>query len=112
MNYFTKTVYGDQWGFYLIDANDNTIADENAEAETDTESKEVYFRPEGVRMSTVKHEIFHVFFSYTLTNTANLDSLQTEEVCAEMYSYRDKQMAALSEEVLAELIKLRDSKDE
>jgi hypothetical protein len=111
MEYFTKTICEDKWTFYLVDDDDNVIADEDAEAETDLEKQEVYFRREGVTLKTVKHEVWHIYMGYTYTDTANLDSLQTEEVSAQLYSNKDDKMRELSEEIYQKLVKLRDQED-
>ncbi len=110
MDYFSKVIYDDKWNFFLIDDDDNTIADENAEAETDADKKEVYFRREGVALGTVRHEVWHVFKHYCYTHSANLTDVQEQEVSAELYSYQGKRMDKFSDEVLEELIKLRDGK--
>ena len=108
MDYFQKVIYDDTWSIYLVDENDNVIADENADAETDIEKREVYFRRNGVTLLTCRHESFHILFSYSFTDSANLDSLQTEEICCELYAYQGKKIDNLAEEIYTELVKLRD----
>lgn len=110
MDYFSKIIYDDPWNFYLVSEGDNTIADENSEAETDIEKREVYFRRSGVTLLTVRHEMFHLVFSYSFSDTANLDSLQTEEMCAEMFAYQGQKILKLSDEVYLQLLQLRDKK--
>jgi hypothetical protein len=110
MEYFSKTIYDDKWTFYIVDDDDDVIADEGNEAETDFDKREIYFRKEGVKLVTVKHELFHLFFSYTFTDTANLEQIQVEEIACEIYSHQSEKIDALSKEVYEELVKLRDSK--
>lgn len=110
MKYFQRTIYDDTWTFYLSEEGDNVVISEGSEAETDFELKELYFRKSDLKESTVRHEIWHLFYSYTFTNTADLNSLQMEEVTAELFSYQGKKIDKLSEEVYSELVKLRDTK--
>lgn len=108
MDYISKTIYGDTWHFYLSAENDNVIIDENSEAETDTETHEVWFRENTFKLSTVYHECFHVFFSYTYTSTAGLDGHQAEEISCELFAYKGKLIQELSEEVFSELKALKE----
>jgi hypothetical protein len=110
MDFFKKTIYDDVWTFYLVDDDDNVIASEHAEGETDPHKKEVYFRRDGVTLETARHEIWHLFKYYCFTHSAELDAHQEQEVSAELYSYQGKRMDKFAEEVLEELIKLRDQK--
>lgn len=111
MDYFKKTIYDETWNFFLVDDEDNVIAGEDAEAETDADKKEVYFRREGVTIGTVRHELWHVFKHYCFTHSASLTAHQEEEISAELYSYQGKRIDKLAEEILEELIKLRDQKE-
>lgn len=111
MNYFTTKVYDDTWTIYVVDENDNVIADETSEAETDFEKSEIYFRPEGIKLTTVRHELWHLFFHYTFTTTASLAALEMEEVSAELFCYQADKILKLADEVYSELVKLRDQKD-
>lgn len=110
MKYFQRTIYEDIWTIYLSEEGDNVVIDEGSEAETDNELKEVYFRKNDLKLTTVRHEMFHLFFSYTFTNTAQLDNIQMEEIAAELFTYQGKKIDKLSEEVYSELVKLRDTK--
>lgn len=110
MDYITKSIYGDDWNFYLSEEKDNVIIDEGSEAETDAESKEVWFRKNDLKFTTVIHEVVHVFFSYTYTATASLDGLQTEEISAELFSHQGQKILDISKEIYNELLKLRERK--
>lgn len=110
MKYFQKLIYDDLWTIYLSEEGDNVVIDEGSEAETDFELKEMYFRKSDLKESTVRHEVWHVFFAYTFTNTADLSSLQTEEISSELFSYQGKKIDKFSEEVYSELVRLRDTK--
>lgn len=110
MKYFQRTIYDDLWTIYLSEEGDNVVIDEGSEAETDFELKETYYRKNDLKLSTVRHETWHLFFAYTFTNTADLDNIQMEEIAAELFSYQGKKIDKLSEEIYTELLKLRDGK--
>ena len=110
MKYISKTIYDDHWTIYLSEEGDNVVIDEGSEAETDSELKEMYFRKSELKLSTVRHEVFHLFFGYTFTASANLDNVQVEEVTAELFAYQGKKIDKLADEIYTELRKLKDTK--
>ena len=110
MDYFKRVIYDDDWTFYLSAEGDNVIIDEGSEAETDFEKKEIYFRKSDLKLTTVTHEIYHLYYAYTFTNTAELNNVQMEEVAAELFSYRAENILKLSKDVYSELLKLKDGK--
>jgi hypothetical protein len=110
MKYISRVIYDDTWFIYLSEEKDDVVIDEGSEAETDFELKEIYFRKSELKLSTVRHEIWHMFYSYTFTNTADLDSLQMEEVTAELFAYQGKKIDKLADEIYTELRKLKDTK--
>jgi hypothetical protein len=110
MKYISRVIYDDTWFIYLSEEKDDVVIDEGSEAETDFELKEIYFRKSELKLSTVRHEIWHLFYGYTFTNTADLDSLQMEEVTAELFAYQGKKIDKLADEIYNELLQLRDNK--
>lgn len=110
MDYFQKVIYNDMWTFYLSKKDDNVIIDENSEAETDFHTKEIWFRENELKLETVIHEVTHLFFGYTFTNTANLDGHHVEEIACELFSYKGKQILDISNEIYLQLVKLKNDK--
>jgi hypothetical protein len=83
--YFKIKIKGDDWNIYKIDYEDNYTLDDDSLAETTFENKEIHFKDTSLRI--VRHELLHVFISYTYTDTANLTPLQQEEMFCEMLGY-------------------------
>jgi len=107
--YFKVSIMGDDWTMYLVDDDDAVIAGEDSGAETDPETKEIYFRRGEVTIQTILHELWHAYFSYTHTNTAGLDENQMEEVSAELFAYNAIKILDQANNVYKQLIELRDN---
>lgn len=107
--YFKVTINGDKWNVYLITDEDNHILEEDDYAETDFESKELYFRK--TTMQIVLHELIHVYVYYTYTETANLSARQNEEMCAEVISWNWDKIAELAAKVFSGLESLKNEKE-
>lgn len=107
--FFKIIIYGDEWVIYLVDDDDEVIANKDSGAETDIETKEIHFRRGELTIHTVLHELWHAYFSYTHTGTADLDYEQMEEVSAEMFAYRSIKMQEQAQAILLKLKELRDT---
>jgi len=112
MNFVKFTVYEEVWCAYVVSDVDHVIAAEDSAAETDFHKREVYFRRGDLSITDVLHEMWHIFFGYTFTRTANLTPDQMEEVAAEMFAERSSRIIALSNELFEQLKALRDEEDE
>jgi len=112
MNFVKFVVNEEQWIAYVISDADHVIAAEDSAAETDFHKREIYFRRGDLSLADVRHELFHVFFGYTFTRTAELTPNQMEEVAAELFSERSDRIITLSNELFAQLKSLRDEEDE
>jgi hypothetical protein len=93
--YFKITVSGDKWNVYY--------------AETNFESKELYFRK--TTMQIILHELIHVYVYYTYTETADLTARQNEEMCAEVISWNWDKIAELAAKVFTGLQSLKNEKE-
>jgi hypothetical protein len=78
---------------------------ENAAALTDLDKRTVYFITTELTEGHVRHELFHVYFSLSFVNSANLDMNQTEEVAAEIMAMYGEEYIANSRKVFAWLQK-------
>ena len=58
------------------------IHDDNNEAVTDPNIKTMDFRTDCINITNVRHELFHAYFTLTLTGDTNMDKDNVEEVSA------------------------------
>lgn len=108
MDYFKYTFLGDVWNIYLIDKNDNEISDEDTAAQTNFDSKEMYFRREHYDSLHIKHEIGHVYISYLyLEHTNNINIADYEEIMCTMLSHRLEQILEDSKQIQKKLDELK-----
>lgn len=109
--YFKVQIFGDEWVIYLVDDDDEVIAEKDSAAETDPEKHEIHFREGEITMSVIMHELWHAYFSYTNTDTANLDNNQMEEVSAQVFAYNAIKMTEQAKNIHNRLIEIRDNKE-
>ena len=108
---FIKEVFNeDTWTLYLIDDDDDDLTDGQAQVFFD--KKEVYIKRRDLTLRVVKHELFHVYFAYCYTDSANLDANQVEEICASLFEDKSELMEARAKDVYKKLKVLRDTKKE
>lgn len=110
--FFRYTINEDKWQIYLIDDDDNVIADEDAGAETDFEKQEMYFRKSDLTLEIVMHELFHVYFGYLyLRHTQDIELSDIEEIMAALFAAKAQRIIQRSEEIYKKLIELRNSNE-
>ena len=108
--YFKQQFNEDDWVIYLIDDDDNIIADEDAGAETDFEKKEIYFRKSDLTLEIVMHELWHVYFGYCyLRHTENIGLNDLEEITCALFAAKGQKIITRSEEIFQKLTQIRDS---
>lgn len=112
--FFHYEINHDLWTFYVVGDDDGVIIDEDSEAETDTETKEIHLKQSSVNLKNILHELWHVHTDYCFINTANLDAESMEEVSAELFSNRGDLILKQAREILEKLetIKRQGSLDE
>lgn len=103
---FKVKIKGDTFNVYLVPEDDNDIVDDGSLAETVFQDKEIYFKEASLRI--VRHEILHVFISYTYTDTAELTPLQQEEMFCELMSYELDNYIEVVKQVYTGLNKLKE----
>lgn len=106
---YTFKIYDETWNAYLVDDNDDVIADADSAAETDFDKKEIYFRSGDLSLIIVWHELFHAFVGYSYIQTASLTQYQMEEVSCEIFAYRWETIVKLGETIYKEMDKVRDN---
>lgn len=106
---FFKTVFSeDTWNIYLVDDNDDVIAEADSGAETDLEKKEIHFRKSQITLITVMHELWHVYFFYChLEDTTELSLSDMEEISASLFCRRGEKIIERSYEIFHKLIELK-----
>lgn len=111
MNFFKYTFNEDEWGIYLIEDDDDVIADENAAAVTKFDDKELYFRRGDIGIDVILHELWHVYFGYCFLGDTNEVSLaDMEEISAALFSHKAYRILEVTEDLYSKLCMLRDKK--
>lgn len=100
-------IKGREWKFVLMtdrafdklyNNNENAADNENA-AMTRPTLYEVHFRRGDWDLITIRHELGHVFFSMSLTNSSSLDPAQTEETFCEVIAHHGSEIILLSDRI-------------
>jgi len=107
---FRTTINGDVWTIYLIDDEDNVIADAGSGAETEFCKRQITVREDFVSIDVVRHELWHAYMGYTYLSDTGIDSHGAEEVAASLFADRAEVILAKATEVLAGLVAIRDQK--
>lgn len=85
---FTITICGERWKYRILPKPKfKQLHGDNSDAVTETKQKRMDFKPEGVCIGTVRHELFHAYASYLFLNSSNIDKDDYEEIVAEMLEY-------------------------
>lgn len=86
-NQFRITVKGDAWMCNVLPASEfNALFGENNTGMTVIPDRRIYFKTDEIRWDTIAHEIYHCYFSYINTGSANLAQEDVEELNAEFIS--------------------------
>lgn len=110
MDFIKYSFNEDEWTIYLTDDDDDGLTDGQAEVFFD--KKEVYIKRGNLTLRVVKHELFHVYFAYCYTDSANLDALQVEEICSSLFEDKSEAMELRAKDIYKKLKVLRDTKKE
>lgn len=97
-------VFGEKWTAYLYEPDtyeDKFGSDSEAitVSQKDTKLREMHFNAEDFSEAVVRHEIFHVYHTNQYIGSAHLKSEQMEEVGAELFGIRGKEMIQLSDKL-------------
>lgn len=97
MNNFKITMYEDEWNVYLVEDNDDVIADDSAGAVTNFELKELYFRKGFLSEAYVRHELWHVAMGYCyIADTHEITLTDMEEITCAIFADRGERLLKLS----------------
>jgi hypothetical protein len=108
MDYFKYTFNEDEWCIYLIDDYDHDTSDADAAAETKFEQKELYFRNKDLTLSTVLHELWHVYIGYCyLSDATGLDQHSIEEISAALFADKCERILVKAKDIYDKLKQLK-----
>lgn len=110
MEFIKYTFNEDEWCIYLVDDEDNDLTDGQAEVLFD--KKEIYIKKGDLKLSVVKHELWHLYFAYCYTQDAGLDYGQLEEVSASLFEDKGEKIIEKAKDIYKKLKVLRDAKKE
>lgn len=100
----------DDWTIYLVN-NDDDVLDEEATAEVVFTNKEIYFRENDLSLSTILHELWHVYFGYCyLRDTHDLGLHDFEEISASLFEDKAERIIAKAKIIQERLKSLKANK--
>lgn len=70
---------------------------------TDVERRRIDLRPSGFDRATITHELVHAFMGEMCLHSADLDQDSMEEIFAELFSKRGREMLKLSKRLFVEV---------
>ena len=108
MDFIKYTFNEEEWCVYLTEDDDDDLTDGQAQVFFD--KKEIYVKRGSLTLRVIKHELFHVYFAYCYTDSANLDAVQVEEICASLFEDKGEIMDARAKDIYKKLKVLRDTK--
>ena len=104
MDFIRYTFNEDEWNIYLIENDDNDIADEDAAAETKFLQKEIYFRKKDLLLNTVLHELWHVYMGYCyLADATELGVHSFEEISASLFADKGERIMIKAQDIYYKL---------
>lgn len=68
------------------------------------DKKTIIFNKSVINVGYIRHELLHAIYAESHTESAHLDSEQTEEVCASILQTQFNNIIALTETILNELL--------
>ena len=94
------------WTFKLVSEKtlNKHFGDDWAAAFVEPKNHRAYFCKEDFSIDIVRHELWHVFFSHTYTDSATLDAAQVEEVSADLFAAQGKEMWELADFIYKSLL--------
>jgi hypothetical protein len=108
IQFIRRTFNEDVWNLYLVDDNDEVIADPDAAAETDFPKKEIHFRRGDLDEEVVAHELWHVYINYCYLAHTSISVEDLEEVSAALFADKGERIIQRAKEVHKALKELRD----
>lgn len=112
MDYITYIFNEDNWNIFLIEDNDELLADSDTSAQVMFSNKEIYFRKGSLNLKTVFHEVWHVYFGYCyLSDTNDLTKDDIEEISAALFSDKGQKMLERGTDIYNRLIKLKEENE-
>lgn len=107
MDYITYTFNEDSWHIYVIEDEDNVTIDEDSEAETKFEQKELIFRKRATNYKIIAHELWHVYLSYCyLSDTHDIGIADFEEITAALFEDKAEIIIAKAKDIEQKLKKI------
>jgi hypothetical protein len=106
--WFKIDISGDQWSMYLVEDDDEVIANKESGAETDWDSKEIHFRRSELTPNVVRHELYHAYAGYCYLEDTSISVADAEEVAACLFADRASLILKKSDEVYKTLYELRE----
>lgn len=111
MDFFSYTFNEDIWQIFLIENDDEVIADSTTAAQVMFDNKEIYFRKESVNLTVVMHELVHVYMGYCyLGSTTDISNIDMEEIFAELFADKAEKIIERSKDIFKRLTELKDGK--
>lgn len=73
-------------------------------AVTDTTKRRIDIGPSGMDLETVTHELVHAYLTEICTKSADLENDQMEEICAELFSKRGRELLDIADRLYSEIM--------
>lgn len=103
--HFTYQILGDNWNVYLVSEGDDITMDGDADAETNLDSRELYFKASD--LDTVIHEICHIYFRATYTRFTEIPVADMEEIAVALFADRGELMISQAKDIQRKLKELK-----
>lgn len=103
--HFRYQILGDSWNIYKVNEHDDVTMSEDAEAETDLDSREIYFK--AIDLDTIKHEIWHIYFRATYIRFTSISVSDVEEIAVALFADRAELAIEQSKEIQKMLKELK-----
>lgn len=96
--HFSYVILGDTWQIYKVNEHDNVIMESGAEAETNLDLHEIYFKD--VNIDAIIHEVSHIYFRATYIRfTSSLSVSDMEEICVALIADRGRLILKQADEI-------------
>ena len=103
----TVDICGAKWQVYVLSPKcfAENFSDQYAGVATGKNEKMICFRSDELKLATVIHELFHAHFAYLCLGSANLSSVQLEEVFAEYLSDHGEELITQAKRLFKRIIR-------
>ena len=95
--HFKYQILGDEWQIYKVSENDDVIMSDDAEAETNLDSREIYFKE--INFDAIVHEITHIYFRSTYTRFTSISVSDFEEIAVSLFADRGELIIQQAKEI-------------